>query len=72
MLIKFGLGSRTCIGRHISMMEMCKLIPRLVRDYTFQLDGSVRSSNWNTNAYWFIKPLDFKVRLEPRLESEKD
>ncbi|KAF5539152.1 lipase esterase [Fusarium phyllophilum] len=26
----FGLGSRTCIGRHISMLEMCKLIPALV------------------------------------------
>lgn len=31
----FGLGSRTCIGRHVSMFEISKLVPRLVRDFAF-------------------------------------
>ncbi|OLN95513.1 Pisatin demethylase 18 [Colletotrichum chlorophyti] len=62
----FGLGSRTCIGRHVSMLEMTKLIPRLLRDFDFWLDPSLKSGSWHTNNYWFVKPLDFKVRVQPR------
>lgn len=35
--VSFGLGSRTCIGRHISILEMTKLVPRLLRDFEFEL-----------------------------------
>ncbi|KAF4976821.1 hypothetical protein FZEAL_6562 [Fusarium zealandicum] len=66
----FGLGSRTCIGRHVSMLEMSKLIPRIVRDFDFGLDASLQSEEWHTQNYWFVKPLDFKVRVEMR-QSEK-
>ncbi|KAM5353625.1 hypothetical protein ACJ41O_000275 [Fusarium nematophilum] len=62
----FGLGSRTCIGRHVSMLEMSKLIPRIVRDFDFGLDASLQSEDWHTQNYWFVKPLDFKVRVEMR------
>ncbi|KAF5004052.1 hypothetical protein FDECE_9427 [Fusarium decemcellulare] len=67
----FGLGSRTCSGRHVSMLEMCKLIPRIVRDFDFGLDPSLQHEEWHTQNYWFVKPLDFKVRVEPR-QSEKE
>lgn len=63
---QFGLGSRTCIGRHISMLEMCKLIPLLVRDFSFTLDNSLKMEDWHTQNYWFVKPVDFKVRVEMR------
>ncbi|KAM0428145.1 hypothetical protein ACHAPT_007045 [Fusarium lateritium] len=66
----FGLGSRTCIGRHVSMLEMSKLIPRIVRDFDFGLDTSLQRDEWHTQNYWFVKPLDFKVRVEMR-EAEK-
>ncbi|KAM0327641.1 hypothetical protein ACHAQA_005934 [Verticillium albo-atrum] len=62
----FGLGSRTCIGRHISMLEMCKLIPLLIRDFTFRLDNSLKTEDWKTQDYWFVKPLDFRVRVQMR------
>ncbi|KAI8725549.1 hypothetical protein NCS52_00126300 [Fusarium sp. LHS14.1] len=62
----FGLGSRTCIGRHISMLEMCKLIPSLVRDFDFTLHESLLRKDWHTQNYWFVKPLDFQVRLRRR------
>lgn len=68
--IPFGLGSRTCIGRHISMLEMSKLIPRLVRDYNFELLGQLSdpSSTWSTRNYWFVKPTNFSVKITLRKE----
>jgi cytochrome P450 len=57
----FGLGSRTCLGRHISELEMSKLIPRLVREFDFELVK--RKGEWATENYWFVKPTDFEVRV---------
>ncbi|KXJ89952.1 cytochrome P450 [Microdochium bolleyi] len=62
----FGAGSRTCIGRHISMLEMCKLLPLLIRDFDFSLPPSLNHKEWSTESYWFIKPVDFKVLIQPR------
>lgn len=62
--LPFGLGARTCIGRHISELEMCKLIPRLVRDFDFELEKVDR--DWNLKNHWFVKPTDFRVRIKSR------
>ncbi|KAK9780460.1 putative Cytochrome P450 [Seiridium cardinale] len=64
----FGLGARTCIGRHISMLEISKLIPRLVRDFDFELSGGLArpESSWLTDSYWFVKPRDFFVNIKLR------
>ncbi|KAK7216905.1 hypothetical protein V2G26_004908 [Clonostachys chloroleuca] len=60
--IPFGVGSRTCIGRHISMLEMCKLVPRIIRDFDFELVDGLQA-DWKTTAYWFVKPSNFRVRV---------
>ncbi|KAH6681094.1 cytochrome P450 [Plectosphaerella plurivora] len=65
----FGLGSRTCIGRHISMLEICKLIPVLIRDFDFSLHETLRQEEWHTQNYWFVKPVDFQVQLRKRESS---
>ncbi|KAH6655206.1 cytochrome P450 [Truncatella angustata] len=64
----FGLGSRTCIGRHISMLEISKLIPRLVQTFDFRLSGDLARSDvsWSTDNYWFVKPKDFLVEAKLR------
>ncbi|KAJ5266557.1 hypothetical protein N7478_009365 [Penicillium angulare] len=62
MYMPFGLGSRTCIGKHISILEMSKLIPRLARDY----DLTSLRATMNTENYWFVKPTDFEVVVSPR------
>ncbi|KAI0123926.1 cytochrome P450 [Xylariales sp. AK1849] len=64
----FGLGSRTCIGRHISLLEISKLIPRLVRDFDFELAGDLAKpgTSWTTENYWFVKPKDFMVQVRIR------
>ena len=42
---------------------MSKLIPRLVRDFDFELDKPLKE--WTTLNYWFVKPQDFRVRIKP-------
>ncbi|RFU81362.1 hypothetical protein TARUN_845 [Trichoderma arundinaceum] len=62
--LPFGLGSRTCIGRHISYLEMSKLIPLLVRNFDFELQLSEKE--WQTTNYWFVKPNNFYVTVKAR------
>jgi len=50
----FGLGSRTCIGRHISFLEMSKLIPELLKMFDFTL--AMPKEEWKSKNYWFVKP----------------
>ncbi|KAK8016797.1 hypothetical protein PG993_014986 [Apiospora rasikravindrae] len=61
--IEFGLGSRTCIGRHISTLEMYKLIPELVSRYEFEL--AMPRSDWKSKNYWFVKPEKLSIRVSP-------
>lgn len=34
---QFGAGSRTCVGKHISLLEMRLLVPALYRQFEIQL-----------------------------------
>ncbi|KAF9872393.1 hypothetical protein CkaCkLH20_10220 [Colletotrichum karsti] len=64
----FGLGSRTCLGKNVSILEMTKLIPRIIRDFDFGLDGNTAApkGSWTTRNAWFVKPQNFYVRVQPR------
>lgn len=64
---KFGLGSRTCIGRHISTLEMSKLIPVLIDKFDFDIVSSpVKEGDWETENFWFVKPHNLRVRVHER------
>jgi hypothetical protein len=56
------------MGRHISHLEMSKLIPRLVRDFNFELCGELADAKtpWMTTNYWFVKPRNFIVQVKLR------
>ncbi|ATY61323.1 cytochrome P450 pisatin [Cordyceps militaris] len=62
--LPFGLGSRTCIGRHISMLEIAKLVPLLLKSYDFEAVNGTKE--WETKNVWFVKPVDFHVRVKRR------
>ena len=62
----FGMGARTCIGKNISMLEMSKAIPYIIRKFDFELEKTDQS--WKTANYWFVKQLDFNVRVQQRRE----
>lgn len=59
----FGLGSRTCIGKNISLLEMSKLVPQLLKRFDFVLDESFRGREWTLRNRWFVKQVDFKGRV---------
>ena len=52
------------IGRHISFLEMNKIIPMIVTQFDLEL---VRKTDvLETENYWFVKPKDFRVVVRPR------
>lgn len=48
------------------MLEMSKLIPLLLRDFSFELDAPLDEEGWDTQNYWFVKPLNFRLRIKIR------
>ncbi|RFN52337.1 cytochrome p450 oxidoreductase [Fusarium flagelliforme] len=60
--IPFGAGARTCIGKNISLLEISKLVPYLVRNYDFQ----VVTDKWESTNRWFVKPHGFEVLVKAR------
>ncbi|VUC25700.1 unnamed protein product [Clonostachys rosea] len=59
----FGQGSRTCIGKNISMMEMSKVIPQIVRHYDLLPQTASGNPEWNTENVWFVKTRDFYCKV---------
>ncbi|CAK7201920.1 hypothetical protein SEUCBS139899_004636 [Sporothrix eucalyptigena] len=68
--MSFGLGSRTCIGKNISLLEMNKLIPVLVQEFDFEFTPEVEKS-WTVNNKWFVKPVGFQGRVRQRTDMAK-
>lgn len=63
--LTFGMGSRTCIGKNISILEISKVVPQVIRHYDMRL--AVRSRpEWTCRNQWFTKQSDFEVTLGMR------
>lgn len=52
-MIQFGMGARTCIGKNISLMEIYKLVPSLLRRF------EVSSAPFLTPSSFRLPPLSF-------------
>ncbi|CAK7201538.1 hypothetical protein SEUCBS139899_004244 [Sporothrix eucalyptigena] len=63
-MFQFGGGSRTCIGKNISLCEMYKMIPALLRSFHLELVHPERT--WTTHNYWFNKPSHVDTRVTAR------
>lgn len=69
----FGMGSRTCIGKNISLLEMNKLIPQLVRRFDFELDPDVEQNGGIVcKNRWFVKQQNFRARVLRRTEGKNE
>jgi cytochrome P450 len=67
-IITFGAGNRTCVGKNISLMEMQKLVPQLMRYFEFFLVDQERE--WVTLNRWFNtqKGLDVNMRVRRKVD----
>ncbi|KAI1178377.1 cytochrome P450 [Nemania sp. FL0916] len=63
-MFQFGMGSRTCIGKNISLLEMYKLVPSLLR--RFEIRFKDPNQEWKTVNAWFIKQQNFMTLFERR------
>lgn len=60
----FGSGSRTCIGKNISLMEMQKVVPQLLREFTVEL--AEPEKEWKTKNHWFVQQSGLICKLKSR------
>ncbi|KAJ9611683.1 hypothetical protein H2200_004867 [Cladophialophora chaetospira] len=51
--LNFGAGSRKCIGRNISWIEIHKVIPELLRQYRVEL--TYPEKEWKITNHWFVQ-----------------
>ncbi|ETI22722.1 hypothetical protein G647_06798 [Cladophialophora carrionii CBS 160.54] len=65
--LAFGAGARTCIGKNISILEMGKFIPQILRH--FDLEWAADHPEWRTEAVWFWKQAGVIVRFKWRGKS---
>lgn len=62
MLEQFGAGARTCIGKNISLLEMTKVIPQIVRKFDLVFEDD---KPWELFATWFVWQ-KYYCYVEPR------
>ncbi|CEI60118.1 hypothetical protein FVEN_g8093 [Fusarium venenatum] len=60
----FGAGSRTCVGKHISMMELYKVIPQLLRRYFIEMADP--EADWKVKNRWFVQQHGLNCSLKRR------
>ncbi|KAF7590670.1 hypothetical protein BBP40_002562 [Aspergillus hancockii] len=63
MMFAFGGGSRTCIGRNISLLELTKALPQIVRNFDFKFEDGEKP--WDVYCAWFVYP-KYKCWVEQR------
>ncbi|KAH8785751.1 cytochrome P450 [Diaporthe sp. PMI_573] len=68
-LMTFGAGHRVCLGKHISYLEIYKLVPTLLQAYDIELvDGG---KAWTVQNRWFVPQSGLNVRLRKRVQAVK-
>lgn len=63
--LTFGHGSRTCIGKNISYVEVYKLIPSLLLNFRLELVGG-QENQWKTKNKWFVRQWDMDCYVTKR------
>jgi cytochrome P450 len=54
--LAFGAGPRTCIGKNISLLEMYKVIPQIVREFDFEiLEDGKPGGGYTWKTFFFAK-----------------
>ncbi|OQD68318.1 hypothetical protein PENPOL_c003G02954 [Penicillium polonicum] len=62
--LAFGGGSRICIGKHLGLLEVYKVLATLVSRYNIDLVDPEK--DWKTHNSFFVRQSGIKVRLSRR------
>lgn len=63
-MFQFGMGSRTCIGKNISLLEVYKLVPSMLRRFEIQFKDP--RQEWELVNAWFVKQKNFTTVFSMR------
>ncbi|KAI1416535.1 cytochrome P450 [Hypoxylon sp. FL1857] len=64
MMFQFGMGPRTCIGKNISLLEIYKVVPSLLRRFDIRFKNP--RQEWKLVNAWFVKQNNFHAMFEVR------
>ncbi|KAB8293771.1 hypothetical protein EYC80_009256 [Monilinia laxa] len=64
-MLHFGMGARTCIGKNISLLEIYKLVPSMLRRFEIKLEHPEKE--WKLHNAWFVRQLDFRTTFRERV-----
>lgn len=64
--ITFGDGSRTCIGKNISIMELHKLTSQFLRAFDIAWADPTLKTQWTIETKWFCYQTDMMISLKKR------
>lgn len=62
--LAFGAGSRACMGRHLGLVQIYKLVPSLLKKFRFNLVEDDR--DWELVCSWFVRQSNMDVFIERR------
>lgn len=62
--LSFGAGARVCLGKNVSLLEMNKLVPQILRRFRIELANP--KQEWEYADYWFVRQKGFICRIQRR------
>ena len=62
--LAFGSGTRTCLGKNVSLFEMSKLIPQVLRRFEIELVNP--EAELKISSYWFVLQKGLICRVKKR------
>jgi cytochrome P450 len=80
-LLTFGAGHRSCLGKHISLLEIYKLVPTILQEYDvnfhprhtgkeadllYQIELLDPERAWHVENRWFVPQFGLQVQLSKR------
>ncbi|KAI0004697.1 cytochrome P450 [Xylariaceae sp. FL0662B] len=64
----FGGGNRVCVGRHLAMAELFKVMATLFSKYDMELEDP--NQEWTVHLWWFVFVDNIRIKISRR-SSEK-
>ncbi|KAL4784157.1 cytochrome P450 [Aspergillus varians] len=62
-VLTFGAGRRVCLGRHLAILELKKIVPALLLRYDFELRDPAR---FQVENFWFFRQYGMDVTVKRR------